>query len=88
MSCVVLAGETIVQDKDSCKMWIYNIKQISAWSAVSEGLSSKTLTPLLILPPSLQLDSNNSAQCLAVGICFWFHQHLDEGARMPFKGAN
>ena len=54
-------------------------------SAVPVGFSSLVLTPLLITPPSLQLDSRSSAQCLAVGVCFCFHQLLDEGSRMAYK---
>ncbi|MEJ1276866.1 mutS homolog 4 [Cricetulus griseus] len=46
---------------------------------------SLVLTPLLITPPSLQLDFRSSAQCLAVGVCFCFHQLLDEGSRMAYK---
>ncbi|ERE70005.1 olfactory receptor [Cricetulus griseus] len=32
------------------------------------------LTPLLIAPSSLQLDARSSAQCLALELCFCFHQ--------------
>ena len=38
----------------------------------------------LIRPPSLQLDFG-SVQGLAVGVCFCFHQLLDEGNRMAYK---
>ncbi|MGE9575324.1 hypothetical protein ACQP3C_30275, partial [Escherichia coli] len=51
---------------------------------VSVGFTSLVWTPLLITPPSLQLDSS-SVQCLAVGVCFYFHQLLDEGYRMAYK---
>ncbi|CRH27399.1 Uncharacterised protein [Chlamydia trachomatis] len=42
-------------------------------------------TPLLIIPPSLQLGSRSSAQCLAVDVCIYFHQPLDEGSNMAYK---
>ena len=41
--------------------------------------------PIVILtppPPSLQLDSWSSAQCLAVDLCICSHQLLDEGSMM------
>ncbi|MEJ1269630.1 cation channel sperm associated auxiliary subunit beta [Cricetulus griseus] len=53
-------------------------------SAVSVGFTSLVWTPLLITHSSLQLDSS-SVQCLAVGVCFYFHQLLDEGYRMAYK---
>ena len=54
-------------------------------SAVSAGFPSVVLTPLLVTPPSLKLDSRSWAQCLAVDLHFCFHQLLDEGSRMAFK---
>ncbi|MGE9804722.1 hypothetical protein ACQP3L_29485, partial [Escherichia coli] len=48
-------------------------------SAVSVCFASLVLTTLLIPPPSLQLDSS-SLQYVAEGICFYFHQLLDEGS--------
>ncbi|EGW01739.1 hypothetical protein I79_015263 [Cricetulus griseus] len=45
------------------------------------------LIHLFIPPPSLKLDCRSLAQCLAVDLCFCFHQLLDEGSRMAFKVA-
>ena len=39
----------------------------------------------IITPSSLQLDSGNSAQCLAVDVCICFHQLLDEGFMMTAR---
>ncbi|ERE65230.1 dystrophin-like protein [Cricetulus griseus] len=39
------------------------------------------LAPLLIPPPSPQLDSRSMVQCLAVGACFCFEHLLDDGSR-------
>ncbi|ERE84896.1 protein of unknown function DUF1725 containing protein [Cricetulus griseus] len=44
------------------------------------------LTPLLFTTSSLQLGSRSSVQCLAVGVCLCFHQPLDEGSKMAYKG--
>lgn len=54
-------------------------------SAISMSLSSLVFTPLLIIPPSLQLNSRSSAQCLAMGVNFCFYQLLDEFSRMAYK---
>ena len=70
------------------------VSQLSVWgsissplfrSAVSVGFCSLVLTPFLIIPPSLKLDSRSSAQCLAVGVYFCFHQLLDEVSVMAYK---
>ena len=53
-------------------------------SAVSVLSSMILLTPLvhMIVSPSLQLNSRNSSQFLAVGHCISFHQLLDIGSMM------
>ena len=38
-----------------------------------------------LIPPTLQLDFGRLGQCSDVGICFSFHQFLDEGSMVIFK---
>ncbi|MGE9805399.1 hypothetical protein ACQP3L_33015, partial [Escherichia coli] len=55
-------------------------------SAFSVGFSILVLTTFLNTPPSLQLDSS-SVQCfIAVSVCCYFHQLLEEGSRISLPG--
>ncbi|MGE9574339.1 hypothetical protein ACQP3C_25110, partial [Escherichia coli] len=53
-------------------------------SAVSMGFTSLVWTPMLICPSSVHLDFS-SVEGLAVGVCFYFHQLLDEGYTMAYE---
>ncbi|ERE75935.1 protein PTHB1 [Cricetulus griseus] len=65
------------------KLWGDTRNALGFRSAVSVGFTSLVLAPLLFTLPSLQLDSS-LVQCLAVGVCFYFHQLLEEGSRIAF----
>ena len=51
------------------------------------GFPQHDLDPFarIIAPLSLQLYSQSLAQCLAVDLCIYFHQLLDEGSMMTIK---
>lgn len=52
--------------------------------SADSGFPIMVLTPFVhkICPPSLQLNSRSSAQCLAVDHCICFHQLLDVSSMM------
>ena len=53
-------------------------------SAVSMGFTSLVWTSVLFTGCSLHLGSS-SVPRLVMGVCFYFHQLLDEGYRMAYK---
>ena len=83
LDCEGLLTESYVQGFESVDARFSAINQgrssfSFSRSAVSVGFGS------LVVAPFLQLDSS-WAQCLIMGVCFCFHQLLDEGSMMVDK---
>ena len=54
-------------------------------SSIYVGFPSLVMNTLLITPHSLQMNTRHSAHCIAVGVCFCFHQLLPEDCRISYK---